>query len=210
MTPVTADLFAEPPPSAPIFHGSAKFARDGTLRLEIRRWWVENPTRWAAWLMLNPSKAGAIETDRTADRVTHFSRSWGYDGWIGVNLYPFISSKPAQMWRWADWENKGPDWHARDDLGDNLSVLDAVGREASLRVAAFGARPIKRDNEWLEKCLERFCRPSNTGDGEALYCLGTNKTQQPLHPMARGKWRVADDQKPILWRAGSVDLESSI
>lgn len=180
--------------------GSARFARDKTLRYEIRRWWVEKPTRWAAWLMLNPSKAGEVVADPTARRVTNFSKSWGFDGWIGVNLYPFISSVPADMWRWADWENNGPDWYARDDHGHNLSILDSVGRIAALRVVAFGAQPIERDQVWLEECLEQFQQPSDCGAGEALYCLGTTKAGQPLHPLARGKWRVPDNQQPILWR----------
>jgi hypothetical protein len=96
--------------------GSAVFGRERTLRLEIRRWWVPEPKRWAAWLMLNPSVAGENRNDPTAQRVTHFTRAWGYDGWIGVNLYPFISSKPAEMWRWANWQNHGPAWDVRDDL----------------------------------------------------------------------------------------------
>src|SRR3990167_7462495 len=197
------DLFPPTAPDAPKIRGSARFARDKTLRYEIRRWWVEKPVRWAAWLMLNPSKAGAVETDPTTNRVTHFTRTWGFDGWIGVNLYPFISSTTPEMRRWADWEKNGPDWYARDDLGHNLSILGAVGREASLRVAAFGAQPVTRDDGWLQECLEQFTQPSNCGAGESLFCLGTNKTGQPLHPMARGKWRVPDSQRPLLW-AGSM------
>ena len=201
---MTLDFWPHPAlakkPNPPQIQGSAKFARDHTIRYEIRRWWVARPMRWAAWLMLNPSLASAERGDPTAARVTHFTRSWGFDGWIGVNLYPFVSSTPAEMWRWADWERNGPDWYARDDLGHNLSVLDDVGREASIRIAAFGAAPIERDQVWLEECLEQFQQPSLCGAGEALHCLGTTKFGQPLHPLARGKWRVSDDQRPILWR----------
>lgn len=42
--------------------------------------------------MLNPSDAGERRNDPTALRVTNFTRAWGYDGWIGVNLYPFIAA----------------------------------------------------------------------------------------------------------------------
>jgi hypothetical protein len=208
-TPVTAaaqaELFPDDRPvavaaPAPTLRGSAMFGGDGTLRWEIRRWWVEIPRRWVAWLMLNPSKAGAKQNDPTAQRVTHFSRLWGFDGWIGVNLYPFISSTQPEMWRWADWENNGPDWWARDMLGHNLGVLDEIGRQASLRMVAFGAEPIKRDEVWLEECLEQFDQPSSVGAGEALHCLGVTQAGQPLHPMARGKWRVPDGQRPVLWR----------
>jgi hypothetical protein len=175
--------------------GSALFARDLTLRREIRRWWAPKPIRWAAWLMLNPSNAGESANDPTALRVTHFTKSWGYDGWIGVNLYPFISSVPAAMWKWANWEAK------RDDLGANLADIERVARLSSIRIAAFGAAPIEHDQPWLEQCLEAFGQPADDPDGdEILYCLGRNKTGQPLHPLARGKLRVPDDTRPRPWR----------
>lgn len=197
------DLFPEvapAPPAAAKTFGSAKFSFERTCRNEIRRWWVEKPTRWVAWLMLNPSDAGEKKNDPTALRVTHFTRAWGFDGWIGVNVYPLISSTQLEMWRWVDWENNGPDWYARDAIHHNVEFIEAAGREASLRMAAFGAQPSERDDGWLEECLEAFQQPSNVGAGEMLHCLGTNKTGQPLHPMARGKWRVPDDRRPILWR----------
>jgi hypothetical protein len=191
-------LMLEAPPQV---HGSAVFSRDRTCRNEIRRWWVPEPKRWVAWLMLNPSLAGVTRGDQTAGRVTHFSRSWGYDGWIGVNLYPLICSKPAQMWRWAKWDENGPDWYARDDIHHNAEHIERAGRMAALRIVAFGAEPIRRDDAWLEECIEAFGQPADAeGADERLYCLGTNSAGQPLHPMARGKMRVPDDTKPILWR----------
>ena len=182
--------------------GSALFARDGQNRREIRRCWVPEPKRWAAWLMLNPSKAGGNRNDPTALRVTHFTRAWGYDGWIGVNLYPFISSTPEQMWSWANWQNHGPAWDVRDDLLANLTDIERVAREASLRMVAFGAAPIYHDEGWLEQCIEAFSQPSDIGADEQLYCLGTNTLQQPLHPMARGKMRVPNSATPLLWTRG--------
>lgn len=193
-----------------VIHGDALFARNRTLRRQIRRWWVEKPKRWAAWLMLNPSDAGAEKNDPTALRVTHFTRSWGYDGWIGINLYPFISSTPDEMWAWSRWQDNGPDWYARDDMQQNLADIEEAGRRSCLRMVAFGAAPIVRDQNWLMECLERFQQPfanpdSDSAYSEDLWCLGTNKTGQPLHPMARGKWRVPDDRQHMRW-----SLESGV
>lgn len=180
--------------------GSARFSREGTLRNEIRRWWVPQPSRWAAWLMLNPSTAAAGRNDPTALRVTHFSRAFGCDGWIGINLYPFIASEPSTMWRWANWQAHGPVWDVRDDLLANLGDIERVGRLAALRMVAFGAAPIYHDEPWLEQCLEAFGQPADTPDAdEQFYCLGVNSTGQPLHPLARGKMRVPDHQQPVLW-----------
>jgi hypothetical protein len=180
--------------------GSAAFSREGTLRREIRRWWVSQPTRWAAVLMLNPSRAGKDRNDPTAMRTTHFTRAADCDGWIGVNLYPFISSTPAEMWRWANWQAHGPEWSVRDDLQANLQDIEEAARQCVLRIVAFGAAPAYHDEVWLEQCLEAFGQPANlAGADEQFYCLGVNQTGQPLHPLARGKMRIPNDRKLIPW-----------
>jgi hypothetical protein len=185
----------------PTVHGSARFSREGTLRNEIRRWWVKDPTRWAVWLMLNPSIAAEERNDPTARRVTHFSKAFGCDGWIGVNLYPFIASEPSAMWRWANWQAHGPAWDVRDSLLANLRDIEEAARAATIRLVAFGAAPIYHDEPWLEQCLEAFGQPADAdGADEQFYCLGVNSTGQPLHPLARGKMRVPDGQRPIIWQ----------
>jgi hypothetical protein len=190
------DLFGA---TMPVLHRDATFARGGTLRRELRRWWADEPVEWAVWLMLNPSDAGTSREDPTSMRVTHFTRAWGFGGWIGVNLYPFVASAPAAMWEWAMWQDRTPDRGVRDDLAANLEDIERVARMARIRVVAFGAQPAVRDPEWLEKCLVAFGRPAFSGD-ENFYCLGETKDGQPLHPMARGRNRVPDDRRPTLWQ----------
>jgi hypothetical protein len=180
--------------------GSARFSREGTLRYEIRRWWVKEPKAWAAWLMLNPSTAAKDRNDPTTRRVTQFSQRYGCDGWIGVNLYPFITSTPAAMWRWANWQAHGPAWDVRDDLLANLATIEDIARLSTLRMVAFGAAPVYHDEAWLEQCLEAFGQPADSGyNNEQFYCLGVTSMGQPLHPLARGKMRVPNNQQPIQW-----------
>src|SRR5260370_27399531 len=179
---------------------SALFARDHTLRREIRRWWTEERIRWVAWLMLNPSNAGELRDDPTALRVTHFTAQWGYGGWVGVNLYPFIASTTDALWDWNRWESKGPEWSIRDDLAANLEDIERVARMASLRVVAFGAQPIERDQPWLDRCPEAFTQPTDFGGGAQLYFLRTSKNRQALHPMAGGKMRGPAFTPPRFWR----------
>lgn len=186
--------------SAPIqIQGSALFSRERTIRREIRRWWVPGPKRWVAWLMTNPSDASEARNDPTAMRVTNFSRSWGYDGWIGVNLVPFISSTTPAMWKWFDWESNGPDWAARDDLAANLDDIERVGRLAALRVVAFGAEPVVRCPEWRSQCIEAFGQPSDIDGSETLHCIGETQSWEPKHPLARGKHRVPGSAWPVVW-----------
>ena len=91
-------------------------------------------------------------------------------------------------------------WSVRDDLAANLEDIERVARLSAIRVVAFGAQPIEHDQSWLEACLEAFEQPSDCGADERLWCLGINKTGQPLHPMARGKMRVPDDTPLAVWR----------
>ncbi len=187
----------------PVLYGNAKFSCERSCRNELRRWWVEKPERWAAWLMLNPSNAGAEKNDPTMLRVIHFTRAWGYDGAIVVNLYPFITPDPRDMWGLALWDKAvhGPDWYARDAIHHNANYIEAAARAAHIRIVAFGTQPVLRDDLWLEEALEAFGQPADIeGNDENFYCLGATKNGQPIHPMARGKLRITNDQKPVLWR----------
>ena len=190
-TPAAAGMFA-----------SASFARARTVRRGLQRWWVDPPLRWVAWLMLNPSTATHDRDDMTTLRLNHFTRTWGYDGWIAVNLYPFVSSATAAMWSRADWQPTS-DWEARDDMRANLRDIEEAARMAALRMVAFGAEPIHRDEAWLEMCLEAFGQPA-TDDGadERFHCLGVSSRGQPLHPMSSGRMRVPDDRQPLQWVRG--------
>lgn len=195
---------------------SEYFARRRTVRRALKRWWGDQPARWIAWLMLNPSNAEAKKDDPTTKRLTHFTRAWGYDGWIAVNLYPFISSRPAEMWHRRNWQ-VNDDWAARDDLQANLVDIEQAARMAALRVVAFGAQPVEKDEMWLEACLERFGQPFTLAEGkypatvayddDNFWCLGTNAKGQPLHPMARGKLRVPDSTEPLNLDTTSVNLD---
>lgn len=197
-------VFALTPTGPMPVHGDALFARDRTLRRELRRWWAEDPQRWAVWLMLNPSNAAERKEDPTTLRVTHFSRLWNYDGWVAVNLYPFISSDPKRMWEWADWENR-LDWDAGRDCDANLEDIERVARLASIRIVAFGAQPILKCGDWLDQCLEAFGQPPDDPSADrGLYSLGESLSGAPLHPMARGKHRVPDNAQPKPWSLSHV------
>src|SRR3546814_4937737 len=42
---------------------------------------------------VNPSTASHLKDDPTAWRWVHFADSWGYGGYVTVNLYPFCRSE---------------------------------------------------------------------------------------------------------------------
>jgi hypothetical protein len=146
------------------------------------------------WIMLNPSTADDTVDDPTICRVIHFTKLWGNDGFTVVNLYPFRSPHPSECRKWAD---RGPDWSVRDALMNNASVVAENAKKAHMIVAAWGTNAW--DSDWIEGIVEDII-----GDEEpwpAIYCLGMTKNGSPKHPLARGKHRVPDDQKPLLWRS---------
>lgn len=181
---------------------SAVFRGDDKCRLELRRWFVDNPIRWLVWMMLNPSDANAEKLDPTTNRVTHFTKAWGYDGWIVVNVVPFISSDPRVMWKWLYHQTHTAPWDRDNLLRQNEIYIEKAARIAARRVVAFGAQPAQRMGPYLQQVLSKFQVPSFDNYDHALYCLGRTKDGSPIHPLARGIHRVPDDREPILF-AGS-------
>lgn len=169
----------------------AILSKDGRLRWVLERRWGNGKP--ACWVMLNPSTADHRVDDPTIREVIRFTRLWGYDAAVVVNLYPFRTSSPAECRRWADWENGGPDWHVRDVIHEGGVLIGRKAREAALVIAAWGAAPWARD--WAEYVVGDVI---TAGDipCPAVYCLGKNRDGSPKHPLARGRHRVPRDQKP--------------
>jgi hypothetical protein len=195
--------------------GDECFSADGLHRLRLRRWWVEQPRRWVAWLMLNPSNAGkkdaAGETisDPTVDCVVSFSRSWGYDGCVVVNLYSYQDGDTDKMksWRKCLKEKHGRYWYDKcEEMRNNLTQIEEAGRYSCLRVAAFGAT--KMDRHWVRKCIERFEQPFDVrhhgwGFSKDCVCLRVLEKSKnfPAHPRPqRVSERFPEDAKHVPWR----------
>jgi hypothetical protein len=185
------------PPLGPVERG-AIFSDDRTCRRVLSRSWEQPPFRYVAWLMLNPSNAGMVRDDPTALRVTQFSRGWGYGGWLGVNVIPYISSDPGAAWAWA--VRAGSDRGIFEALAQNILDIESVAAHAALRIVAFGNEAALRAPAWLDDCLRAFATPSKRGEDAAIHCLGRTASGAPTHPLARGRHRVPDDRQPQLWR----------
>lgn len=173
----------------------ATFAGDN--RLTLTRSWGPGPM--ACFIGCNPSMAGKKADDPTSLWWIKWSRLFGFGRYTGVNMYPFVTSSPAECRKMADWKNNGPDWHARDAMQHNLDVVEYEAKAADIVIACWGA--IAWDDEWIEHVVERI----QTGEEPwpDIYCFGKTLSGAPKHPMARGVHRIPIDQKPILWRAAA-------
>lgn len=166
---------------------TAKFSGENDCyRDELRRIW--DPMRpLLVVCMLNPSTADAYKDDPTIIALVHFCKFWGYGGFIVINLSPYRTSSPAVLAK-------------VDPLVAAGSVESEKVAHAVMRFAA--ANGGKMLAAWGNHGAERsrwFCQKARAM-GITLYCLGTTASEQPKHPLARGKHRIPRDQWPFVWR----------
>lgn len=168
----------------------ASFSDDGKMRWLLRERWAVGPL--AVWLMLNPSWASATRNDMTILRVGFFSQAWGYAGWAVVNMYPFITPSPAECEAFC--EGTSLDLQAWGKaMETNRSTILAEAQQAAIVIGAWGAA------DWCKTHAERITRDV-LGVVPTIHCLGVNSDGSPKHPMARGRNRVPNTQRPAVWR----------
>lgn len=146
-----------------------------TLRRTIRTTrHARGPVRYLAWVMLNPSKADALDDDPTIRKVRGFTDRAGYDAFYVVNLFAFRETKPTLL-RAVVRERgfqyvEGP--NNRDAIQAVVGVCEAV-------VCAWGATPFAKESGLSTLAFLRALR-------KPLLCLGRTKDGAPLHPLMPG------------------------
>jgi len=172
-------------------------ARDAYVRDDYRFWlrraWGSGPQ--IGWIMLNPSRADALRDDPTLWRIMGFSLRWGYGALTVVNLYPYRTPDVDALRRWRS--------NAKDVVATmftgNATLAAHELRACDMIVAAWGNGADRIDTLFfIDRCDTEYRRL--TGKRLRLWSIGTTADGDPKHPLARGKHRVPDDFKPVLWR----------
>lgn len=165
---------------------TATFSDDGRYRYDLTRNWPDNRgTRTVAWIGLNPSTATAEVNDPTLHRCIHFSKRWGFDRLVMLNLFALRSPDPAELL--ASFDPIGP---------DNAETLrrHIEAETTELVMAAWGAYVARTSDKGIARLApESWAHQAN----KAMCCLGRTADGFPKHPMARGRHRVPDDQQPM-------------
>lgn len=189
----TPDEAPPPPPLGPVeIRREAEISPCGMFRWTLKRFWHAGP--YVCWVMLNPSTADAERDDPTIREVIRFTRLWGYQGLVVVNLYPFRSSSPAVCRRWSEQNEYAND--VNDALDHNRKVILDVTNDADLIMAAWGAPPWAHG--WSEVIADDIRGTfDHGGPVRQIHCLGTTQDGSPKHPLARGVHRIPRDQQPI-------------
>lgn len=143
----------------------ARLSADGRYRYTLHRRWGDRPGA-VVWIMLNPSTADDRVDDPTVRRCVGFTRAWGFDAAVVVNLYALRATDPAVLRAAAD--PVGPD--------NDAWLADLTRPAGLLRVAAWGAHRLAAAR--AADLLGRRVLPA-----AGLVCLGTTSTGQPRHPL---------------------------
>lgn len=181
-------------------------------RWVMHRAWGNGPT--ILWALLNPSDADGKRDDPTTHRMMQFSFRWGFGSMIVCNLYPVVSSKPADMrawrktWDWKAYEHNGmrpwdldkTTWSA---FYHNMGLISKVLTPDMTCVAAWGNGAPESDVHQF-MCGVRL-DPEGApigmlGEEMDWHCLGKTADGSPIHPLARGKHRVPDDATLKMWK----------
>lgn len=138
----------------------------GEYRYALWRDWAPLRNGRACWVMLNPSTADAEVDDPTIRRCIGFSKAWGYDGLVVVNLFGYRATRPADMLFVDDPVGPENDATIREVLGSALTklVVCAWGQNA----------PLDREGEVLD-IIEAMGREPNA--------LRLTKGHAPAHPL---------------------------
>ena len=146
----------------PRLQGDAIFSEDRVYRYRLTRGGGNNS---CTFIMLNPSTADEMHDDPTVRRCWRFTKSWGYERLIVVNLFAYRSSSP-QCLRETLWPI-GPE--------NDYHICEAA-RESALIVCAWG-------NQGRYRGRSGEIRQILLSHGYALYCLRQNRSGQPIHPL---------------------------
>jgi hypothetical protein len=140
----------------------AEFSPCGLYRYRLgRRWYLTGPT-WA-FIMLNPSKAGADRDDPTILSCARIAQAAGAAAIEVANLHAFISTDPGGLRQAAD--PYGP---------LNTLALAITMVRADVLVAAWGNIAPERAGD-----IKSMAGTA----GKPLYCLRKTKGGHPHHPL---------------------------
>lgn len=138
----------------------AEFSECGKYRYKLWRIW-DSKLPLAMCVGLNPSTANARKDDPTIGVLKRMLKKLGYGGFYMMNLYAFISSKPADLLTCSD------------PLGDNESKLREVELLCNDVIACWGN--FKQATDRITQVYPNYpnCK-----------CFGINKNGTPFHPLA--------------------------
>ena len=174
--------------------GAAEFSAEmpPLFRFQLDRWWSDEPR--ALICMANPSYAGADKNDPTIHNIIRLTRPLlGCGGFTVVNWEPYIATSPADLYRWRDEASKSTPDLVRAVRAENLLRIRRLSQSAYIRIMAWGdIVPFTPHGSQTKLAM-------SLDGAEDVYCFGTTRSGAPKHPLARGKSRIPDGTRPVIY-----------
>jgi len=150
--------------------------------------------RWSAapvigWLGMNPSHADADRTDPTWLRWRGFAQRWGYGGQLVCNPVPYRSADPGEAVERLRQISSGR--LTGEALERNYARLKTVAALPDLWIVGWGDKGAVMNRE--HRCHRRTLATLKDHGGQGFGVFGLTKSGNPIHVLARGKGRLADD-----------------
>lgn len=144
----------------PLLNAGADFSECGQYRYKLWRIWDES-LPLAMCIGLNPSTANAVKTDPTITNLTKMLKILGYGGFYMMNLFAWISSKPADLLT------------CKNPIGENDKKLKEVAAICSEVIVCWGN--FKQAEERIKEVLPNY---------PDAKCFGKTQSGKPFHPLA--------------------------
>ena len=123
----------------------------------------------------NPSKADENNSDMTMNKLCQILANNGYDGYVMLNLYPLIATKPDDLPKECD----------ESIYSQNLEIIKRILSKflSSDILLCYGV--VLKKRKYLQKCLDDIMALC---DGRKLKCLDAiTNDGLPPHPSRKSK-----------------------
>lgn len=136
---------------------------------------------------LNSSTADENEDDPTSRKCINFAKNWGYGGILMANLFALRSTNPQGLYSELNPIGIDNDFYIKDSANKADIIIACWGNHGSFR---------NRSQE--------VCKLINS-----LYCLDTNKSGEPKHPLYIKKGVIPKPYTRWVFRKRDIFLENS-
>ena len=139
---------------------AAIYSKDRKYRYALTRVWdIHKPM--VLFIMLNPSKANAIQNDPTITRVIGFSKRWGFGKVVVCNLFAYCATQPTDLFKQKKPIGKFNDYW-----------IGKFSKEAHQVILAYG-----NHGNFQERHLEILKRIDQP------FCIKISLKEMPMHPL---------------------------
>lgn len=147
------------------FNSKAIFSKCGYYRYFLKRDFIKKPKNILVYIMLNPSIADEKFNDPSVERCQRRAIGLGYDSFIILNIFSYISTDPKNLLK------------VKDPIGleNNKYIIDTIKKNKKI-ICAWGnnGKILDRGDFIIELLKKHKIKPK---------CFGVTISKQPKHPL---------------------------